>query len=111
MAGVTATIGVIALSNAWNPIGWAGGVVVAGPEIKDVPGVLDQAILDLSPVPVKLRKSSDHRFGPIFTHTMLWSMGCVFRDSRTTPMVRLSLAALFDFQTPEQFPNAAASAI
>jgi hypothetical protein len=38
------------------------------PEIKDVPGVLDQAISDLSPVPVKLRKSSDHRFGPIFTH-------------------------------------------
>lgn len=30
LAGVTATIGVIALSNAWNPIGWAGGVVVAG---------------------------------------------------------------------------------
>lgn len=36
-------------------------------DLKDVPGVLDQAISDLSPVPVKLRKSSDHRFGPVFT--------------------------------------------
>ncbi|RNL60210.1 GTPase, partial [Arthrobacter oryzae] len=30
LAGVMATIGGIALVNAWNPIGWAGGVVVAG---------------------------------------------------------------------------------
>lgn len=30
LTGVTATIGVIALANAWNPVGWAGGVVVAG---------------------------------------------------------------------------------
>lgn len=30
LAGVMATIGGIALLNAWNPIGWAGGVVVAG---------------------------------------------------------------------------------
>jgi hypothetical protein len=36
-------------------------------EIKDVPGVLEQAISDLSPVPAKLRKSSDSRFGPLFT--------------------------------------------
>ncbi|GEP27802.1 hypothetical protein CLE01_24000 [Cryobacterium levicorallinum] len=30
LTGVTAAIGGIALLNAWNPIGWAGGVVVAG---------------------------------------------------------------------------------
>lgn len=37
------------------------------PEIKDVPAVLDQSISDLSAVPVKLRRSSDHRFSTIFT--------------------------------------------
>lgn len=30
LTGVTAAIGVVALANAWNPIGWAGGIVVAG---------------------------------------------------------------------------------
>ncbi|WP_158249066.1 GTPase [Mycobacterium sp. ENV421] len=30
LTGVTAAVGVIALANAWNPIGWAGGIVVAG---------------------------------------------------------------------------------
>lgn len=30
LTGVTAAIGVFALANAWNPIGWATGVVVAG---------------------------------------------------------------------------------
>lgn len=29
LTGVTATIGGVALVNAWNPVGWAGGVVVA----------------------------------------------------------------------------------
>lgn len=33
LSGVTAAIGVVALANAWNPIGWAGGVVVAGVSI------------------------------------------------------------------------------
>lgn len=30
LTGATAALGVIALANAWNPIGWAGGLVVAG---------------------------------------------------------------------------------
>ncbi|TMS54792.1 GTPase [Mycobacterium sp. DBP42] len=33
LTGVTAAVGVIALANAWNPIGWAGGLVVAGVSI------------------------------------------------------------------------------
>lgn len=30
LTGATAALGVVALANAWNPIGWAGGLVVAG---------------------------------------------------------------------------------
>ncbi|RUP04855.1 MAG: hypothetical protein EKK34_10800 [Mycobacterium sp.] len=30
LTGVTAAIGAVALANSWNPIGWAGGIVVAG---------------------------------------------------------------------------------
>ncbi|OFJ55535.1 GTPase [Mycolicibacterium grossiae] len=33
LTGVTAAVGLVALANAWNPIGWAGGLVVAGVSI------------------------------------------------------------------------------